>query len=50
MVATTIRIHQNTKEDLVKLDFVKKNSFDEIIQYLIKKYKKKGSKSYGKKS
>ena len=31
MKAATIRIHQETKEELIKVDFVKKNSFDEVI-------------------
>ena len=40
--STTIRIQINTKSKLEKLDFVKKHSYDEIINELITKYNKKG--------
>lgn len=36
--STTIRIHNTTKVKLEKLDFVKKNTYDEIICKLIENY------------
>ena len=36
--STTIRIQLETKSQLEKLDFAKKNSFDEIITILISNY------------
>lgn len=41
--STTIRIQNKTKSKLMKLDFVKKHTFDEIISELITYYKKRGS-------
>ena len=40
--STTIRIQNKTKSELMKLDFVKKQSYDEIINILILHYKKEG--------
>ncbi|MBU2561190.1 MAG: hypothetical protein KKD17_02750 [Nanoarchaeota archaeon] len=37
---TTIRVHKSTKRDLENLEFVKKQSFNEIIQELISTYNK----------
>ena len=39
--STTIRINQSTKEKIENLDFVRKDTFDEIILKLIKSYEKK---------
>jgi uncharacterized protein (UPF0297 family) len=39
--STTIRIKDETKTKLETLDFVRKHSFDEIIEELIKNYKGK---------
>jgi len=39
--STTIRINQSTKEKMEKLDFVRKDTFDEILLKLIKSYEKK---------
>jgi len=41
---TTIRISQKTKKRLNSLDFVKKQSYDFIINYLVDFYKKRGKK------
>jgi len=38
--STTIRIQVETKSKLEKLDFVKKHSYDKIINELITKYNK----------
>lgn len=38
--STTIRIDKNTKEKIEKLDFVKKHTFDEILNQLINFYEK----------
>jgi len=38
--STTIRIQNNTKSKLEKLDFVKKHSYDEIVNVLISNYNK----------
>lgn len=35
---TTIRIKQETKQKLENLDFVRKHTFDEILEELIKIY------------
>ena len=40
--STTIRISQETKNQIENLDFVKKHTFDEIIIELIKNYEKRG--------
>ena len=37
--STTIRIQNETKSELMKLDFVKKHTYDEIIKELITQYK-----------
>ena len=42
--STTIRIHNKTKSKLEKLDFVKKQTYDEILNYLIEYYNKRGNK------
>lgn len=44
--STTIRIDEETKEKLENLDFVKKHTFDEILNELMKFYEvnKKESK------
>jgi hypothetical protein len=39
--STTIRIAQTTKEKIENLDFVKKDTFDEILLKLIENYEKK---------
>lgn len=39
--STTIRISKQTKEKLEGLDFVRKNTFDEILLKLIDFYEKK---------
>lgn len=39
--STTIRISDTTKKRLEELDFVRKHTFDEIIDELIKSYEKK---------
>ena len=39
--STTIRINQLTKEKLENLDFVRKDTFDEILSKLIKFYENK---------
>lgn len=39
--STTIRINQRTKERMENLDFVKKHTFDEIIEELIRSYEGK---------
>jgi len=39
--STTIRINQSTKEKLGNLDFVRKDTFDQILSKLIKYYEKK---------
>lgn len=36
--STTIRIQNKTKSELMKLDFVKKHTYDEIIKELIIQY------------
>ena len=36
--STTIRINQSTKEKIENLDFVRKHTFDEILNELIKSY------------
>jgi uncharacterized protein (UPF0297 family) len=38
--STTIRIDQSTKERMENLDFVRKHTFDEIINELIQVYQK----------
>ena len=43
--STTIRIDQNTKEILENLDFVKKDTFDAIINKLIEFYEKNKKKT-----
>lgn len=42
--STTIRVQNKTKSELMKLDFVKKHTYDKIIKELIIRYKnhKKG--------
>jgi hypothetical protein len=42
--STTIRIDLNTKEKLANLDFVKKDTYDEILLKLISFYKGKKRK------
>jgi hypothetical protein len=42
--STTIRIDQNTKITLENLDFVKKDTFDSIINKLIEFYEKNKKK------
>lgn len=45
--STTIRISEETKEKIENLDFVRKHTFDEILNELIENYeenKKKGRK------
>jgi predicted DNA-binding protein len=39
--STTIRISKETKEKLENLDFVRKDTFDEILLNLIEHYKKR---------
>lgn len=39
--STTIRINESTKEKLGNLDFVRKDTFDEILSKLIKFYENK---------
>lgn len=39
--STTIRINVDTKEKLESLDFVRKHTFDEILEELIKNYRGK---------
>ena len=39
--STTIRINKSTKEKIENLDFVRKDTFDEILLKLIKSYEKK---------
>ena len=39
--STTIRIGEDTKKRLEELDFVRKHTFDEILDELIKHYEKK---------
>lgn len=45
-ISTTIRINQKTKEKIENLDFVRKHTFDEILNDLIDFYEKnkKGGK------
>lgn len=38
--STTIRISQETKEKVENLDFVRKHTFDEILNELIEHYEK----------
>jgi hypothetical protein len=38
--STTIRINQDTKEKIENLDFVRKNTFDQILNKLIVFYEK----------
>ena len=42
--STTIRINQSTKEQIEGLDFVRKDTFDEIILKLIEFYEKNKKK------
>ena len=42
--STTIRINQSTKEKIENLDFVKKDTFDTILNKLIEFYKEKKKK------
>ena len=42
--STTIRINQTTKERLENLDFVRKDTFDQILSKLIDNYEKKVKK------
>ena len=39
--STTIRINKDTKDRLENLDFVRKDTFDEILNRLIEIYEKK---------
>jgi len=39
--STTIRISEETKKKLESLDFVKKHTFDEILEELIKEHNKR---------
>ena len=39
--STTIRINQTTKEKIENMDFVRKDTFDEILNKLIEFYEKK---------
>ncbi|MDD5191569.1 MAG: hypothetical protein PHH54_02880 [Candidatus Nanoarchaeia archaeon] len=39
--STTIRISEETKEKIENLDFVRKHTFDEILNELINNYKEK---------
>lgn len=38
--STTIRINQSTKEKIENLDFVRKDTFDQILNKLIEFYEK----------
>ncbi len=38
--STTIRINQDTKEKIENLDFVRKDTFDQILSKLIEFYEK----------
>jgi len=38
--STTIRINQDTKEKIENLDFVRKDTFDQILNKLMKFYEK----------
>ncbi len=38
MKSTTIRISQETKEKIENLDFVRKHTFDEILNELVEHY------------
>lgn len=38
--STTIRINQSTKEEIENLDFVRKHTFDEILNELMEFYNK----------
>jgi len=42
--STTIRIHQDTKEKIENLDFVRKDTFDQILSKLIEFYEKRNIK------
>lgn len=41
MKITTIKLSQKTRDKLASLDFVRKQSFDEIVTYLIEIYEKR---------
>ena len=45
--STTIRISEETKEKIENLDFVRKHTFDEILNELIENYRE--NKERGKK-
>jgi len=42
--STTIRISEKTKEKIENLDFVRKHTFDEILNELIEHYEKNKKK------
>ena len=43
-IDTTMRIKKSVKEKLLELDFVKRQSENDIVEYLIDFYEKKGGK------
>jgi len=43
--STTIRINQSTKEKIESLDFVRKDTFDQIMLKLIEFYEKNKTKA-----
>lgn len=47
--STTIRISEETKNKIENLDFVRKHTFDEILNTLIESYEKNKNKEEKKK-
>ncbi len=39
--STTIRVRKSTKDKIINLDFVKKNTYDEILLELVEFYEKR---------